>query len=94
MAMEYINVKDPEAALTYVKTIVDETCEGSELQSLIKDIEDLNNDLDEFWVSRSATKSKEELAKSINNLKNLTLALNNDGAVAALDLKDIIDSQM
>lgn len=91
--MDYMNVRDPEAAAAAIKNISDETCDGSELQALINDVEREINELDEVWNSNAAMKTKEELLSSLGNLKALQHVLNNDGAVAAADLNDIIESQ-
>lgn len=91
--MDYMKINSPEEAAVDIKTISDETCEGSELQMLINDIESLINELDEVWQSNAALKTKEELTESLENLRALQVVLNADGAVAAADLNDIIESQ-
>lgn len=91
--MDYMKINSPEEAAVDIKTISDETCEGSELQMLINDIESLINELDEVWQSNAALKTKEELTESLENLRALQAVLNADGAVAAADLNDIIESQ-
>lgn len=91
--MDFMKINSPEEAAVDIKTISDETCEGSELQVLINDIESLIDELDAVWQSNAAVKTKEELTKSLENLRALQVVLNNDGAVAAADLNDIIESQ-
>lgn len=91
--MDYMNITDSDAAASAIQTISNETCDGSELQTLIDGLETEINALDEVWKSNAAVKTKNELLSSLENLKALQLVLNNDGAVAAADLNDIIESQ-